>query len=87
MRRSAAEALDKIDEIDDSALAAGLARALSHVDEFVRRKAAQVVGYYTADVRMLDELARLADADGSEQVRSAARESRAKYERKLAYFR
>jgi HEAT repeat protein/class 3 adenylate cyclase len=82
--QSAAEALS---EIDDSELAVGLVRALSHESDFVRRKAAQVVGYYAEGEQVLHELARLASGDSSEAVRSAASEARSKYEHKLAYFR
>ncbi|HNH82310.1 MAG TPA: hypothetical protein PL157_08035 [Acidobacteriota bacterium] len=55
-------------------------------DAFVRSKAAETVGYYSEDPRVLDELHRLATSDPVEEVRQVAASAHKKYTRKLQYF-
>jgi len=69
----AAKALRRI---DGKLLAGGLLLALSHADEFVRRRAAEVVAYYRCDPETVSELSRLAANDPSEAVRNAAAKAR-----------
>jgi len=83
VRLKAANALGRL---GDDVLSAGLVKALSREDDFVRRKAAEVVGYYSADPEVLDKLTRLAETDPADDVRKAASDSRVKYERKLRLF-
>jgi HEAT repeat protein len=81
--RSVAEALGKM---SDTALANGLARALSYDNSFVRQKAAQVAGYYTTDKQVLATLQHLAANDPAEEVRAAAHDAAEKYANKLRHF-
>ncbi|HYY99565.1 MAG TPA: HEAT repeat domain-containing protein, partial [Pyrinomonadaceae bacterium] len=54
------------------ALAAGLMRSLESEHASVRRRAAELVGYYVGDERALEALTRLAESDPAAEVRSAA---------------
>lgn len=77
---SAAEALGSMNK---ATLAAGLLKALSHGDAFVRLQAAQAVGYYSDDGQTLDLLKQLALTDGHDYVRRAAGAAAARFEYKL----
>lgn len=81
MRWHAAKALRGIEV---KTLASGLLRALSHNDEFVRRRAAEVVAYYRCDDDTVGELSRLATSDASEAVRNAAAKAQDRLERSRA---
>lgn len=94
VRVRAAEALEKFSH---AKLASVLAQVISPKENgslssfvrshgFLRRKAAQVVGYYTRDVQVLDELSRLAAIDPDDEVREAALEAQDKFECKLRHF-
>ena len=81
MRWHAAKALRGI-EVET--LASGLLRALSHADEFVRQRGAEVVAYYRCDDDTVVELSRLAVFDASEAVRNAATKAHDKLVRSKA---
>ncbi|MGH9839067.1 MAG: NACHT domain-containing protein [Blastocatellia bacterium] len=85
VRVCAAEALCNIAAEKAEKLAAGLMLALGNEKESVRRKAAEVVGYYVNEV-CLAELERLAATDKSDEVKDAARAAVEKVKRKLRYF-
>lgn len=59
--------------------------ALGNEKKSVRRKAAEVVGYYVNET-CLAELERLAATDESDEVKEAARAAVEKVKRKLRYF-
>lgn len=84
VRQTAAIALN---QISPNHLSRALLKTLSSDNAFLRRKAAQFVGYYAEGEQVLNKLVQLAAGDISEEVRIAAREASAKYERKLVYFR
>lgn len=64
-------------------LARGLTQALYQDAAFVRRKAAQVIGYYSTCPSTLQELLRLAENDTDKNVLDAAKESAKKFLCKL----
>jgi HEAT repeat protein len=65
--------------------AAGFMLALDNKNKSVRRKAAEVVGYYAKEP-CLTELERLAATDESDEVKEAARTAVEKVKYKLRYF-
>jgi Holliday junction resolvase-like predicted endonuclease len=75
-----------IGQIDNQALGRGLLRGLMNNDDFVRRKAALVVGYYREDEQTLKNLVHLVSVDSITEVRDAANAGREKFRRKLGYF-
>lgn len=60
-----------------------LSKALSHRNQFVRRKAVSYVGYYSVDPTLLDRISHMAETDVDDFVRSTALEAKAKYSNKL----
>lgn len=60
-----------------------LAKALSHQNQFVRRKAVSYVGYYSLDLDLLKIISQLAESDVDEFVRETAAEAREKFVHKL----
>jgi len=85
VRLSAAEALGRIAAEKADKFAAGLILALGNEKKSVRRKAAEVVGYYVNEA-CLAELERLAATYWPSEVKHAAREAVEKVKRKLRYF-
>ncbi len=85
VRGDAAEALGSIAADKTEKFAAGLMLALGSEKKSVRRKAAEVVGYYVNEP-CLAELERLAATDESNEVKDAARAAVEKVKRKLRYF-
>lgn len=83
IRSRAAESLAKV---KDEELTKGLVITLSQENDFARQKAAQVVGYYSHDPQLLEELSRLATTDPRNEVRSTASEAQEKFLRKLQLF-
>jgi HEAT repeat protein len=76
---------DVLGNIAAEKFAAGLMLALSSKEKSVRRKAAEVVGYYVNEA-CLAELERLAATDESDEVKEAARAAVEKVKHKLRYF-
>ena len=60
-----------------------LSKALSHQNQFVRRKAVSYVGYYSLDPTLLERISHMAETDEDEFVRNTALEAQAKFSRKL----
>jgi hypothetical protein len=85
VRGRAAKALGNIAAEKPERFAAGLMLALGNEKKSVRRKAAEVVGYYLNEP-CLSELERLAATDESDEVKEAARAAVEKIKRKLRYF-
>jgi HEAT repeat protein len=85
IRGNAAEALGSIAADKAEIFAAGLMLALGNKKNSVRRKAAEVVGYYVNEP-CLTELERLATTDESGEVKEAARAAVEKVKLKLRYF-
>jgi ubiquinone biosynthesis protein UbiJ len=85
IRRSPAKALGAIAADKTEKFVTGLMLALSSKKKSVRRKAAEVVGYYVNEP-CLAELERLAATDKSDEVKEAARAAVEKVKRKLRYF-
>jgi HEAT repeat protein len=85
VRGRAAKALGNIAAEKPGRFAAGLMLALDNEKKSVRRKAAEVVGYYVNEP-CLAELERLAASDRSKEVKEAARAAAEKVKRKLRYF-
>jgi|GEM_PF-1176572 len=83
VRWSAAKALGSIKE---NILSKGATQSLTNKDSFARRKAAQVVGYYSLEPRVLEELSNIAATDAVTETRAAAADAKEKFERKLALF-
>ncbi|HJU55692.1 MAG TPA: HEAT repeat domain-containing protein [Pyrinomonadaceae bacterium] len=83
MCRSAASTLQ---ELHREALTEGLAEALGHKDDYLRQRAAEVIGYYSGDPQVLMQLARMASRDRSREVRRVAGEALDKFKHKLEYF-
>jgi HEAT repeat protein len=73
-------------QVNIKKLSAGLARALSHENNYVRRKAAQVVGFYSIESNIFEELSRMASTDADREVRAAAADAKEKFLHKLALF-
>lgn len=73
VREPAARALGAMTFVD---LAEGLLRALDHDDDFVRRKALQVIGYYNSSQQALVKVTNLAESDPVEDVRNVANDAR-----------
>lgn len=61
--------------IKPEVLTTGLLRALSNEDSYVRKRACQVIGYYTSDQQILKRVADLAVADTALSVRRVAKEA------------
>jgi HEAT repeat protein len=80
-----AEALGRIAAEKAEKFAVELMLALGNEKESVRRKAAEVVGYYVNEP-CLAELERMAASDSSDEVKEAARAAVEKVKRKLRYF-
>ena len=78
----AAKALAKLDV---QMLANGLLQALAHEDSFVRRKAAEFIGYYVGKPA-LPNLARLLTDDPAPEVRQTATRAQQQLCRKLQHF-
>lgn len=85
VRWHAASALGDIAADKAENFAAGLMLALANKKKPVRRKAAEIVGYYVGEV-CLAELERMAATDRSKEVKDAAREAVKKVRHKLRYF-
>ena len=85
VRGRAASALGSIAADKAENFAAGLMLALDDKKNSVRRKAAEVVGYYVKEP-CLTELERLAATDESDEVKEAARAAVEKVKHKLRYF-
>ncbi|MGH9936155.1 MAG: HEAT repeat domain-containing protein, partial [Blastocatellia bacterium] len=85
VRGRAASALGAIAAEKAEKFAAGLTLALGSAKESVRRKAAEIVGYYVNEP-CLAELERLAATDRSKEVKEAARAAVEKVKHKLRYF-
>jgi HEAT repeat protein len=83
VRQAAMAALRKL---NNEVMATGLEEALTHPDEFVRKRAAQVVGYYSTDPQVLVKLSQLADHDPAEEVRRVAGSAKKRYACKLNFF-
>jgi HEAT repeat protein len=64
----------------------GLFRAISQKRRVVRRKAAEVIGYYANSEQVWIELSRFAKTNSSKDVRCASRKALRKFERKRQYF-
>lgn len=75
-----AQALTKI---PGNLVAKELEIALSNNRSFVRRKAVQLVGYYSDDATVMTKIRHLAEKDGDVNVRTAAKESMARFGYKL----
>jgi HEAT repeat protein len=80
VRQSAAAALE---QIKVELLAKGLQSAISHTNSFVRRKAAEVIGYYS---NRQEELKLLAEDDPAPEVKQAAQNALTRLESKMQYF-
>lgn len=81
----AADALGSIAADETEKFTAGLMLALGSEKNSVRRKAAEVVGYYAGEP-CLGELERLAATDRSDEVKEAVRAAVEKVKHKLRYF-
>ncbi|MCA1568646.1 MAG: HEAT repeat domain-containing protein [Acidobacteria bacterium] len=79
-RKLAAAELAKIEA---SILRSGLETELNNVNQAIRLKVVQIVGYCSDDPRILNELSKLAEHDYDSDVRDAAREASEKFARKL----
>lgn len=60
-----------------------LSKALSHQNQFVRRKAVSYVGYYSVNPTLVERISHIAETDEDDFVRSAAAEARIKFSCKL----
>jgi len=83
VRSSASEALARL-EVET--LISGLGRTVEHHDIFARKKAAEVLGYYSHDRKTLEQLLHLARTDEENGVRVAANEAAKKFALKLEFF-
>jgi HEAT repeat protein/energy-coupling factor transporter ATP-binding protein EcfA2 len=81
VRSSAAKALQ---QLNAERLVEGLESAMSHKNSFVRRKAAEVIGYYS---NSYEELKFLAETDPVPEVRQAAERALSQLESKKKYLR
>lgn len=81
------KAVSALRKIKGEALANGLVKALSHEDSSVRRRAAEVIIYYTDSDQALKELSRVTAADPVSEIRTEARKAQEQFYRRLYYFR
>jgi HEAT repeat protein len=68
---------------DKSELESAINNSLGNKNRFIRRRAAQIVGYYSDNQLILRELSRLAENDSDNVVRDVAKEAVEKLARKL----
>jgi len=85
VRGRAASALGSIASDKAENFAAGLTPALGNKKKSVRRKAAEVIGYYVKEPSLI-ELELLAATDESDEVKESARAAVEKVKHKLLYF-
>jgi HEAT repeat protein len=86
LRREAAQALERIAEQSPTVFRDGLRLALTGDDFNARHIPARIIGYYTDDPEILRTLAHLASAGPTDELRTIARDSVARYTRKLILF-
>jgi HEAT repeat protein len=86
VRRKAAQALERITEQSPTVFLDGLGLALKGDDFNARHIPARIIGYYTDDPEILRTLAHLASAGPTDELRTIARDSVARYTRKLILF-
>lgn len=72
--------------MEDETILCGLTLALSNSNNFVRRKAAELIAYYSKDQSSIERLQLIATTDVSEKAKHAASLSLQKLERKLQYL-
>lgn len=77
------EAAEAFANVSAQNLALMLPKLIAHQNTVVRRKSVEIIGYYTEDVEVLQQISDLAKDDHDPQVRTAANAAKEKLIRKL----
>ncbi len=72
-------------QVKPEILSEGLLQALSYGNDFVRKKAISLIGYYATD-GVKEKLSRIVASDTNEAIRNLAQDALQKFEKKLYYF-
>jgi HEAT repeat protein len=83
IRWHAARALEHVEEND---LLKALEKSLKSKDHFTKRTAARVIGYYSLEPTLLDDLAQIAETEGIKEVRATAAVAKESFAHKLKIF-